>query len=76
MIFISRYKKLLNSIKEAKNNKREILLNNGIKLDFREDKWNDVLRNRFGHDHSLYLEIGKYYLVTKVSLLETEKWNY
>lgn len=51
MIFISRYKKLLNSIKEAKNNKREILLNNGIKLDFREDKWNDVLRNRFGHDH-------------------------
>lgn len=42
---MSRYKKLLNSIKDAKENKRKILLKNGIELDFRKDKWNDVFRN-------------------------------
>lgn len=73
MIFMSRYKKLLNSIKDAKNNKRKILLKNGIELDFREDKWNDVFRNRFGHDQSLYLEIGKYYLITRSFLTGNRK---
>lgn len=63
---MSKYNKLLYNINFAKENKMQFMLANGVLLDFREDKWQQVYyRNVFGHDKDVWGEKGKYYLITR-----------
>lgn len=63
--FTSKYKRLLHNISVAKENKMEFVLPNGIIVDFREDKWQRVYRNSFGHDRNVIEKKGNYYLITR-----------
>ena len=63
--FMSKYKRLLHNISVAKENKMQFVLPNGIIIDFREDKWQRVYRNSFGHDRDICGEKGKYYLIIR-----------
>lgn len=64
MFFKSKYKKLLNIIKDAHDYKYQICLENGVTLDFR-NKWTEIYRNCYGHALEIHTEKGKYYLITR-----------